>query len=402
MEDVKYSLENEILTVSSLNNILKEIIDSCYFLKNIHLKGELSSFKKHSSGHYFFILKDKSSSISATLFSFNDKNYDLTFKDGDEVDLYGSINVYNKKGTYNFIVNKMSYLKEGDLLLKKKQLLEKLEKEGYLSSERKKVIKKVNQRIGIITSSSGAALIDCKKNILERFPIADIKVYNCLVQGKEAPRDIEKALLLADADNLDVLILTRGGGSSEDLSAFDDERLAYCILNLKTPIVSAIGHEIDFSVSDYVSDYRVSTPTGAALKVVPSKNDIIEYLNISLNEAKSLIMLKIAKYHSILKELESLNIKERKIRKISQDKIRLNNLLSELKSKYLNYLNELNNLNTINIKTLNIINPLSILNKGYAIIKDENDNILKNINDISRSTLIKIIMHDGEIIVKKE
>ena len=273
-------MKNSFITIAELNSIIKSAIDSCGFLKNIVVRGELQSFKKHAAtGHYFFKLTEEKTSISCMIYSFHDYvGYDKKFKDGDLVEATGSINYFNKQGTVNFTISNMKLCGDGDKLLKKKELIEKLYNLGYLDEEKKKPLPKFPKNIGVITSSTGAAIADITKNIYERTKLVDIYLFPCIVQGQEAKQSILKAIEKTKDYNLDVLIIGRGGGSKDDLAAFDDEDIAMAVYNLKTPVISAVGHEIDKSVVDYIADKSASTPTGAAVMAVPKDEDLLSYI----------------------------------------------------------------------------------------------------------------------------
>ena len=287
--------EKIVYSVSQFNNLFKEIIDETKIFKNLNITGELSNFKKHISGNYFFNLIDDSSSISCVIYSFLDFSYDKKFKTGDKVIINGNLTIFNKRGTYNIVVNKMSLVGEGDILLNKKFLIEKLTKEGIISEIRKDIPKFPN-KIAILTGDNSAAYSDLIKNISNRYKNCEILFFPTIVQGKDAVKSIINSLEAAKNYDLDLLILARGGGSSEDLSAFDDENVVRSFAKIKCPKISAIGHEIDVMVCDYVADLRVSTPTAAAIASVPNKDDLLSYLDNKLNEIYVCVNSKILLY----------------------------------------------------------------------------------------------------------
>jgi len=283
------------------------------------------------------------------------------------------------------------------MLLKKQQLKEKLFREGYFNEDHKKELPKYPSKIGIISGKNSAAVVDIITNINRRFPLVYITVYYSLVQGSEAPIDLIKSLNKAISDNLDVIIIGRGGGSLEDLEAFDDERLIKEIYKCDVPVISAVGHEINKSLCDLVSDKYASTPTGAAELVVPDRKDLIEELNQTKHYINTLITSKINDYMANLtnmsknKSLTNIsNIFDLKIEKLEFKKTFLNNLISRIFTSFDNDL-------LTKEKLINAFNPESLLKKGYSIVYDSNNKIVNSKNNVSIEDILKIKMSDGEI-----
>lgn len=392
--------EKIVYSVSQFNNLFKEIIDETKIFKNLNITGELSNFKKHISGNYFFNLIDDSSSISCVIYSFLDFSYDKKFKTGDKVIINGNLTIFNKRGTYNIVVNKMSLVGEGDILLNKKFLIEKLTKEGIIS-EIKKDIPKFPNKIAILTGDNSAAYSDLIKNISNRYKNCEILFFPTIVQGKDAVKSIINSLEVAKNYDLDLLILARGGGSSEDLSAFDDENVVRSFAKIKCPKISAIGHEIDVTVCDYVADLRVSTPTAAAIASVPNKDDLLSYLDNKLNEIYVCVNSKILLYEKKLSKIKDINFFKS-----------FNLYLNDLKNKIL-FINEKIS-NSINLKfndystrlkelksKIKILNPENLLSKGYAIIKDNNNRVITSKSEAVNKSYLSIKFIDGSIKVKE-
>lgn len=392
--------EKIVYSVSQFNNLFKEIIDETKIFKNLNITGELSNFKKHISGNYFFNLIDDSSSISCVIYSFLDFSYDKKFKTGDKVIINGNLTIFNKRGTYNIVVNKMSLVGEGDILLNKKFLIEKLTKEGIIS-EIKKDIPKFPNKIAILTGDNSAAYSDLIKNISNRYKNCEILFFPTIVQGKDAVKSIINSLEAAKNYDLDLLILARGGGSSEDLSAFDDENVVRSFAKIKCPKISAIGHEIDVTVCDYVADLRVSTPTAAAIASVPNKDDLLSYLDNKSNEIYVCVNSKILLYEKKLSKIKDINFFKS-----------FNLYLNDLKNKIL-FINEKIS-NSINLKfndystrlkelksKIEILNPENLLSKGYAIIKDDNNRVITSKSEAVNKTYLNIKFIDGSIKVKE-
>ena len=284
-------MNNEYITISEINRIIKFTIESNYELRNVYLKGEISNLKYHGRGHLYFSLKDENSKISAVMFNYKSSNMNFNPKDGDAVLVHGRISVYESSGSYQIYVDSMELDGIGNLYVLFEQLKQKLSKEGLFDLSHKKKIKRVPRKIGVITAPSGAAVRDIISTINKRFPMTEIYLFPTLVQGENAASNIVKMIKLANTyDDIDTIILGRGGGSIEDLWAFNEEIVARAIYDSRIPIISGVGHEIDFTISDFVSDLRAPTPTGAAILAVPDINEVKRYfknsydkINISIN-----------------------------------------------------------------------------------------------------------------------
>ena len=270
--------EEKYLKISALNEYIKVMFDENSFLHKIYLKGEISNFKNHTRGHLYFTLKDEESRISAVMFSSSASNLDFVPKDGDEVLVDGRISVYVPNGGYQVYVERMKLSGNGDLLKKFEELKKKLMDEGLFDAIHKKPIPKYPNKIGIVTAQTGAAIRDILSTIKRRYPLCETILFPSLVQGEEAKFDVVRQIEKAQEFDLDVLIVGRGGGSIEDLWAFNEEIVARAIFASKIPIISAVGHEPDFTIADFVADLRAPTPTGAAEMAVPNMIDLINYI----------------------------------------------------------------------------------------------------------------------------
>ncbi|MCR8699602.1 exodeoxyribonuclease VII large subunit [Campylobacter ureolyticus] len=276
-----------IISVSELNEQAKTLLE--LNLSNLNVKGEISRLTKHSSGHWYFTLKDKDASVSCAMFRFNNQLVKFDPKDGDEVILEASASIYKESGRYQLIVKSMKEAGTGDLEKAFLELKEKLFKEGLFSQDYKKPLPKFPSKIAVITSIGSAAYEDIIKTAKARFDLCKLYFYNSLVQGNLAANDLIKALKKADLVGYDAIVLARGGGSKEDLWCFNDEGLARAIFEAKTPIISAVGHEIDFSISDFVSDHRSITPTASMIDLLPDKNELIQKIdNFETNFKKAI------------------------------------------------------------------------------------------------------------------
>ena len=293
--------KNNYITVSALNRYLKYKIDNDPNLGLVFLKGEISNFKNHTRGHFYFTLKDENSRINAIMFQSNAERVKFPVSDGMKVLVTGHISVYEATGSYQIYVEEMMEDGFGNLYLAFEKLKEKLQKEGLFAIEHKKKIPKIPERIGIVTAPTGAAIKDILSTIKRRWPLCETILFPSLVQGEFAKDDIVKKIKMANNYDLDVLIVGRGGGSIEDLWPFNEEIVARAIYESKIPIISAVGHEIDFTIADFVADKRAPTPTGAAEMAVPNMSDVSNYLNqVTIRLYKSL-------YHLINLYQEKLN-----------------------------------------------------------------------------------------------
>lgn len=410
---------DKYLTITAITRYLKYKLDSDEHLKNVFLKGEISNFKAHSTGHLYFSLKDETSKINAIMFSANAKKLKFHPQDGSKVLLVGRISVYEATGNYQIYVEDMIEDGVGNLYIAYEKLKAELAKEGLFDDSHKKKIPKIPSKVGIITAPTGAAIKDIISTIRRRFPLCETILFPSLVQGENAASDIVKNIKLADTYNLDVLIVGRGGGSIEDLWPFNEEIVARAIYEANVPIISAVGHEVDFTIADFVSDLRAPTPTGAAELAVPNQTDVLKHIEQLRIRANENIYKKINYQKLYLDSLKnSFVIKspmimyENKKQKLDMnlEKIKnlINNILEVKKSKFnllkSNYL--LNNPNEIYkhqqirleniIDKLNIINPLNTLKRGYTLTYS-NDNIVKDIKDIKVGNVIKTRFTNGTV-----
>ena len=274
-------MKDNYLTITQLNKYLKYKFDEDLNLRKIYLKGEISNFKAHTRGHYYFTLKDENSRINAVMFASSTSKLKFMPIDGMKVMVTGKVTVYEQTGGYQIYIEDMLEDGVGNLYIAFEQLKEKLEKEGLFDKTRKRKITKMPKKVGIVTASTGAAIRDILTTIKRRYPICETILFPALVQGEYAAKDIVEKIKLANTYDIDTLIVGRGGGSIEDLWPFNEEIVARAIYESKVPVISAVGHEIDFTISDFVADLRAPTPTAAAELAVVDINTINDYLNTS-------------------------------------------------------------------------------------------------------------------------
>ncbi|WP_040329342.1 exodeoxyribonuclease VII large subunit [Clostridium ihumii] len=388
---------SKIITVSTLNNYIKKTLDNDFILRNANVKGELSNVKIHSSGHIYFSLKDNSSKINCVMFKSNANSLTFIPENGMNVLVNGRISVYEKEGVYQLYCDGMEIDGVGNLYIEFEKLKRKLEEEGLFDFENKIDIPMFPRKIGVITSSTGAAIRDIINVTRRRNDKVDILIYPSLVQGINAKYDIVKGIeKLNSITDIDVIILARGGGSIEELWAFNEEIVARAIAKSKKPIVTGIGHETDFTISDFVSDKRASTPSQAAEIVVPTIEELNErLLNIRgmlTNNIKS-EMLKNKKNLEMYKKVLELNSPKNFL--VNQYNIIDNKkeILGHKMKKILEYqLREVQK----NYELLGAHNPLNILNKGYSLIYDNEKHVISSINELKDEKKVKILLKDGK------
>ena len=407
------------LTITALTRYLKYKFDTDDNLKQVFLRGEISNFKSHTTGHLYFSLKDDTSKINAIMFSANAKRLVFKPEDGMNVLVTGRVSVYEATGNYQIYVEDMIEDGVGNLYVAFEQLKAKLSKEGLFEPKYKKEIPKIPSKIGIITAPTGAAIRDILSTIKRRFPLCETYLFPALVQGANAAPDIVKKLKQADDFGLDVIILGRGGGSIEDLWAFNEEIVAREIFNSKTPIISAVGHEVDFTIADFVADLRAPTPTGAAEMAVPNISDVlvsinnyniratkalnkkVEIMRVALDNIKANYILNnpVVMYENKKQLIDSYieKIKTIIFYKVNNYSIKLDNIKSNymLKNPKELYAKKILNLDNL-ITKLELLNPLSVLKRGYTLTY-QNDKIIKTVKNINLNDQLTIKLIDGSI-----
>ena len=386
------------LSVSEVNNYIKKILDNDFILNNLSVKGEISNLKLHSSGHIYFSLKDNSGKINCIMFK--NRTYDLQFslEDGMEVVIKGRASVYTANGTFQIYCDEIEKEGIGELYIKFEKLKSKLAKEGYFDEELKKDIPKYIRSIGVVTSETGAAIQDINNVIRRRNRLVDIILYPAQVQGNGAYKTIIDGIRYFNRKkNVDVIIIGRGGGSIEELWNFNEEELAISIFKSNIPIVSAVGHEVDFTISDFVADLRAATPSQAAELVTVLEEDIYNRIENNRNNLNKLIERKFEIEKNLLESYDELLRLKSPLNKIVNGYLEVQNLKERLDSSIKNKLDiEKQKLISLN-EILQARSPINILRKGYAIIKDDSEKVLKNIGDFSDKENLKITLRDGYV-----
>lgn len=386
------------LTVSQVNRYIKAILDEAQPLNRVYVSGEISNFKHYrQSGHMYFTLKDNSSQLKCVMFAGNNSSLKFTPEDGMSVVCFGKVSVYERDGQYQLYVSSMQPNGLGALALAYEQLKQRLEKEGYFAPEHKKPIPKYPTKIGVATSNMGAAVEDIKNIISRRFPLAEIVICPTVVQGGDASEDIASSVKFLDTLGVDVIIVGRGGGSMEDLWAFNTMPVIQAVYDCNTPIISAVGHETDFTLCDFVADLRAPTPSAAAELAVPDINSELQIADGFYSSLLSLFKHKI--------ETEEINLDRIVNRsplsdaneafKVRQEKLELlcDNLMLRFKAVIDN--------KEIALKReadmLNAVNPLSVIARGFTLTSKDNKTV-SSVKSLSVNDTVCTRFSDGKII----
>lgn len=415
-------MNNNYITISELNRYLKTKFENDTNLRMVYLKGEISNFKAHTRGHYYFTLKDETSRLNAVMFSYHTGNLKFMPCDGMKVLVVGRISVYEQTGSYQIYVENMAEDGIGNLYVAFEKLKKDLAKEGLFNPEHKKRIPRMPKKIGIVTASTGAAIRDILTTIKRRYPICETILFPALVQGNDAAADIVKKIELANTYDIDTLIVGRGGGSLEDLWPFNEEIVARAIYNSKVPVISAVGHEIDFTIADFVADLRAPTPTAAAELAVPDTSTILNYLETAKGRSYQAINNTINNYQTRINNVANSYILKKPTAMYEILEQKLDNLIDKL-NKEINIVIDNNKVRLFKssnsyiltnpsmlykfkeqallglTEKLEVLNPISTLNRGYGIVKKDNV-VVSSIANVNDNDDIVINLKDGNIYSK--
>lgn len=385
-----------VYTVSQLNKYVKSLFDDDTNMQLVFLEGEISNFTNHRSGHMYFTLKDENSAIKAVMFKGSASRLRFVPYDSMKVIVRGRVSVYEASGQYQFYVDDMQPEGIGELALAFEQLKEKLGKEGLFDPSHKKLIPRYPERVGVITSPTGAALHDILNILNRRFKYAEVVFYPALVQGEGSAASLIKALReFNDRDAADVIIIGRGGGSIEDLWSFNDENLARAIYNSRIPVISAVGHETDFTISDFVADLRAETPSAAAEYAVPKYDEQAVYIGRLKNELMNCTQALINSKRELLNTVKNSDVLKNPLRSIDNKRIRLDSLY-DIINKQEKALLEKKRLSFAGTASkLNALSPLNVLARGYSVTY-KGGKVVKSKNDINVNDNVSIKLSDGE------
>ena len=390
--------ERRIVTVTELNAYIKDKIEGDFLLRGMFVKGEISNFTNHRTGHFYFTLKDEGGTLSAVMFRSYASELRFVPENGMKVICGGRIGVYVKSGQYQIYVESMEPDGVGALYIAYEQLKKKLESEGLFAAERKKQLPKIPSRIGVITSPTGAAVRDIINILGRRFPYAKVTLYPSLVQGDDAPADLIRALDFFDADmSADVIIIGRGGGSIEDLWAFNNEDLVRRLAKMRIPTISAVGHETDFTLCDFAADVRAPTPSAAAEIAVPDTRELIHKFE---NVSRRLELI----------ETQSLKMTREKLTRLSQSRaltspknfiddrrIGVDMLEARLYDKIRLSLDAKKSALAQRCAKLEAINPMSVISRGYSAVFGENNELIKSVSQANVGDTVSFMLTDGKI-----
>ena len=388
----------EIYSVGALNQYIKQLFVSDYGLNNIYVRGEVSNCKYHTSGHIYFTLKDKGSALACVMFAGQRSGLGFRLGEGQQVVVYGSVSVYERDGKYQLYARQIKQDGIGLLYQKYEALKKHLEALGYFAPEHKKKIPAYPKKIGIVTAKTGAAIQDMINISTRRNPFVQLVLYPAIVQGPEAAPTIVKGIRALDAYGVDTIIVGRGGGSMEDLWAFNEEMVARAIYECQTPVISAVGHETDVTLADFVADLRAPTPSAAAELAVPDVRGLLEALSSMEDRLDQLLLGKlhlnrqyVEQYRLRLSHLSpESQIQEKRLRLIDMED-RMGYLLDRL-------LDRKKHLRDLYMERLGGLSPLSRLAGGYAFVMDESRSLVRSISQVGPGDRLTVSVADGDIL----
>lgn len=389
-----------VLTVSQINRYIAFSLKNDRNLQGIMVKGEISNFVRHfRSGHMYFTLKDSESSVKAVMFASAAARLKFLPEDRMEVIVSGSVSVYERDGAYQLYVNDIVPEGAGKAGAALEQLRKKLAKEGIFDSAHKRPLPEMPAKIGVVTSLCGAAVRDIINVLTRRYPIGEIYAVNALVQGDEAPDSICRGIMKAESAGCDVVIVGRGGGSSEDLSAFNTEKVAYGIYNCKVPVISAVGHEVDFTIADLAADMRAPTPSAAAELSAPSVESLSERIDSLEKRLEKSALSSLNRAEDKLNTLNSLLSAQSPENRLRISKEKVDSLEKRNRNAFERLIMEYDSKLTEKIAKIESLSPLKVLARGYSIVYSD-DKIVKRSETIECGDVVKIRLGSGGLNAK--
>ncbi len=390
--------ERQALSVTQVNLYIKEVIARDDILCDVLVKGELSNFKAHSSGHMYMSLKDESGVMRAVMFRSAAAKLNFKPQNGMKVIAHGRVSVYERDGQYQLYIDDMQQEGQGDLYAAFEQLKVRLSQEGLFDPAHKKPLPKYPKRVGVVTAPTGAAIRDIINVLTRRFSYADIVLYPVLVQGENSAQSIVGAIEYFNNLKLaDVLIVGRGGGSIEDLWSFNEEIVARAIYNSQIPIISAVGHEIDFTISDFVADLRAPTPSAAAELAVPSETELAEKFNNVYRRIFNKTMTAVSNRRMKVEALTQRTVLKNPLQRLDDRKQRLDSISFMLETAYKNAASEKKQRFLKSAARLDGLSPLGTLSRGYSLTKNSDGEIIKSVNQVKSGDKIQVKVVDGDI-----
>ena len=391
-----------IYTVAQINTYIKNMFMQDYLLQSVHIQGEVSNCKYHSSGHIYFTLKDKKGTLSCVMFAGNRKGLDFTMTEGMQVIVEGSIDIYERDGKYQLYARKIKKDGAGALFEQFERLKLELLERGLFAKEYKQTIPKYIRTLGVVTASTGAAIRDIINITRRRNPFVQIILYPAIVQGDAAPASIVQGIRALEQLGVDVMIVGRGGGSLEDLWAFNTEMVAQAVFDCSVPIISAVGHETDTTIIDFVSDLRAPTPSAAAelavydvFLLMEQLNGMESILNECMKQRLYMAKMQIGQKEQLLKSFSPMaRLREKKFQCIRCEEILKDTMMRKIKDKKYQL--------QLQIERLEGMSPLKKLQQGYSYIVDEEHKNIKSISQVKKEDILKVYVTDGTILAKVE
>ena len=386
-----------VVTVSQLNNYIKRYVDNNANLSGLYIKGEISNFKRHSSGHLYLTLKDSGSVLKCVMFQSYASKLKFNPEDGMKVIAMGRVSVYEAGGAYQLYIEQIVPDGKGELYEAYEQLKSNLEKMGYFDSDIKKPLPKYPRCVGVVTSPQGAAIKDILSVLGRRFPLADVLIYPAQVQGVGASETIVSGIEYFNATGeADVLIIGRGGGSIEDLWAFNEKNVADAIYSSNIPIISAVGHETDFTISDFVADMRAPTPSAAAEMAAPDISELYKMLEKSTDSLAKFLRNAVKIKRNNLESLLRYDMKLLLTRYIDDKRIYVDDIITELNESYKDAISDKQTNFSSKCAQLEALSPLKVLGRGYSVAR-VGDRIIGSVCDVSVGDDVNITVTDGTI-----
>lgn len=388
----------EYLKISEVNNYIKNVLDKDMFLNKVYLKGEISNFKNHTRGHLYFTLKDDTSRLSAVMFYGNASKLTFTPEDGMNVLVEGRISAYPAQGSYQIYIDRMTPDGLGALYIEYEKLKKELLQKGLFNEEHKKKIPRFPEKIGVITASTGAAVRDIMSTIKRRYPVCEAILFPCLVQGNDAAKDIVRQIKRADEFGVDTIIVGRGGGSIEDLWAFNEERTVRAVAASKIPIVSAVGHETDFTLCDFAADVRAATPSQAAELVVTDVDGCRRQVEYLMKRCQSLMRTYLMNIqHKVDSITSSWTLKDpEKIFAVQEQ--RIDTAKKHIADAMQEELSKRQQAFALAIARMDSLSPLAVLGRGYTVTQKEDYTLVKSTAQINWGDELITTVADGKII----
>lgn len=388
----------KIYTVSEINKYIKMIFDKDVYLNNITIQGEITNFKAHYTGHLYFTLKDDTSTIKCIMFKSFASLIKFKPSDGMKVVITGQVSVFERDGAYQIYCRTMTPEGLGELYLAYEQLKEKLNKEGLFDSAHKKKLPYLPNRVGVITSRTGAVVRDIINVTTRRYPNVNLLIYPAAVQGVNVAQTVIEGLdTFNRLNNVDVIIIARGGGSFEDLFGFNDENLARKIFESKNPVVSAVGHETDFTICDFVSDLRAPTPSAAAELVYPQYSDIVQKISTDRNRIIIGIQNYIIRKREYVKRIKAAKLEKVPLDIINRYRMIIDSTIRKSENNIRLRIERYKSKCMQTISKLDALSPLKTLTRGYSVVENKERKVIKSVKDVKKDDKLNLTLVDGKI-----